>query len=247
MLDGQTQLTAMFGAPERKAPQPPAPVVTPPGSRSKRKWAPANAIPPLALPPLKSPKKAVPPGWMRYGLAPALRRCDECGDDVVGVNRADICRGKRGCQALVCDACYVQSRRGQLRAIAPRRVAIIWSPRRLVDGVQAALDLRRAARDPARHAVEQMNGHDVASMAHKLRFHIGTPPPRRPHDDARPRRLRRGGPRRRGVVVGPRLRAVPRPPRGAPRRVRGHAVSHSPGGVSELPSDPLLRHKLPTV
>ena len=37
-----------------------------------------------ALPPLKSPKKAVPPGWMRYGLAPALRRCDECGDDVVG-------------------------------------------------------------------------------------------------------------------------------------------------------------------
>ena len=120
MLDGQTQLTAMFGAPERKAPQPPAPVVTPPGSRSKRKWAPANAIPPLALPPLKSPKKAVPPGWMRYGLAPALRRCDECGDDVVGVNRADICRGKRGCQALVCDACYVQSRRGQLRAIAPR-------------------------------------------------------------------------------------------------------------------------------
>ena len=140
MLDGQTQLTAMFGAPERKAPQPPAPVVTPPGSRSKRKWAPANAIPPLALPPLKSPKKAVPPGWMRYGLAPALRRCDECGDDVVGafrrpnvlvtttrrwragVNRADICRGKRGCQALVCDACHVQSRRGQLRAIhtAPR-------------------------------------------------------------------------------------------------------------------------------
>ena len=106
MLDGQTQLTAMFGAPERKAP-PPAPVVTPPGSRSKRKWAPANAIPPLALPPLKSPKKAVPPGWMRYGLAPALRRCDKCGDDVVGANRADICRGKRGCQALVCDACYV--------------------------------------------------------------------------------------------------------------------------------------------
>ena len=51
---------------------------------------------------------------------PALRRCDECGDDVVGVNRADICRGKRGCQALVCDACHVQSRRGQLRAIAPR-------------------------------------------------------------------------------------------------------------------------------
>ena len=87
MLDGQTQLTAMFGAPERKAPQPPAPVVTPPGSRSKRKWAPANAIPPLALPPLKSPKKAVPPGWMRYGLAPALRRCDECGDDVVGAFR----------------------------------------------------------------------------------------------------------------------------------------------------------------
>ena len=85
MLDGQTQLTAMFGAPERKAPQPPAPVVTPPGSRSKRKWAPANAIPPLSLPPLaKTPKKAVPPGWMRYGLAPALRRCDECGDDVVG-------------------------------------------------------------------------------------------------------------------------------------------------------------------
>ena len=74
MLDGQTQLTAMFGAPERKAPQPPAPVVTPPGSRSKRKWAPANAIPPLSLPPLaKTPKKAVPPGWMRYGLAPALR------------------------------------------------------------------------------------------------------------------------------------------------------------------------------
>ena len=88
MLDGQTQLTAMFGAPERKAPQPPAPVVTPPGSRSKRKWAPANAIPPLSLPPLaKSPKKAVPPGWMRYGLAPALRRCDECGDDVVGAFR----------------------------------------------------------------------------------------------------------------------------------------------------------------
>ena len=73
MLDGQTQLTAMFGPPERKISQPPAPVVTPPGSRSKRKWAPANAIPPLALPPLKSPKKAVPPGWMRYGLAPALR------------------------------------------------------------------------------------------------------------------------------------------------------------------------------
>ena len=76
MLDGQTQLTAMFGPPERlsKDPRPaPAPVVTPPGSRSKRKWAPANAIPPLALPPLKSPKKAVPPGWMRYGLAPALR------------------------------------------------------------------------------------------------------------------------------------------------------------------------------
>ena len=74
MLDGQTQLTAMFGAPERKAPQPAAPVVTPPGSRSKRKWAPANAIPPLSLPPLaKTPKKAVPPGWMRYGLAPALR------------------------------------------------------------------------------------------------------------------------------------------------------------------------------
>ena len=124
MLDGQTQLTAMFGAPERlsKDPRPaPAPVVTPPGSRSKRKWAPANAIPPLSLPPLaKTPKKAVPPGWMRYGLAPALRRCDECGDDVVGVNRADICRGKRGCQALVCDACHVQSRRGQLRAIAPR-------------------------------------------------------------------------------------------------------------------------------
>ena len=124
MLDGQTQLTAMFGAPERlsKDPRPaPAPVVTPPGSRSKRKWAPANAVPPLSLPPLaKTPKKAVPPGWMRYGLAPALRRCDECGDDVVGVNRADICRGKRGCQALVCDACYVQSRRGQLRAIAPR-------------------------------------------------------------------------------------------------------------------------------
>ena len=158
MLDGPTQLTAMFGAPERKAPQPPAPVVTPPGSRSKRKWAPANAIPPLALPPLKSPKKAVPPGWMRYGLAPALRRCDECGDDVVGVNRADICRGKRGCQALVCDACHVQSRRGQLRAIALRRVAIISSRRRLVDGVQAPLDLRRAARDPARHAVEQMTG-----------------------------------------------------------------------------------------
>ena len=88
MLDGQTQLTAMFGAPERKAPQPPAPVVTPPGSRSKRKWAPANAIPPLSLPPLaKTPKKAVPPGWMRYGLAPALRRCDECGDDVVGAFR----------------------------------------------------------------------------------------------------------------------------------------------------------------
>ena len=88
MLDGQTQLTAMFGAPERKAPQPPAPVVTPPGSRSKRKWAPANAIPPISLPPLaKSPKKAVPPGWMRYGLAPALRRCDECGDDVVGAFR----------------------------------------------------------------------------------------------------------------------------------------------------------------
>ena len=88
MLDGQTQLTAMFGAPERlsKDPRPaPAPVVTPPGSRSKRKWAPANAIPPLSLPPLaKTPKKAVPPGWMRYGLAPALRRCDECGDDVVG-------------------------------------------------------------------------------------------------------------------------------------------------------------------
>ena len=74
MLDGQTQLTAMFGPPERKVPQPPAPVVTPPGSRSKRKWAPANAIPPLSLPPLaKTPKKAVPPGWMRYGLAPALR------------------------------------------------------------------------------------------------------------------------------------------------------------------------------
>ena len=77
MLDGQTQLTAMFGAPERlsKDPRPaPAPVVTPPGSRSKRKWAPANAIPPLLLPPLaKTPKKAVPPGWMRYGLAPALR------------------------------------------------------------------------------------------------------------------------------------------------------------------------------
>ena len=77
MLDGQTQLTAMFGAPERlsKDPRPaPAPVVTPPGSRSKRKWAPANAIPPLSLPPLaKTPKKAVPPGWMRYGLAPALR------------------------------------------------------------------------------------------------------------------------------------------------------------------------------
>ena len=88
LLDGQTQLTAMFGAPERlsKDPRPaPAPVVTPPGSRSKRKWAPANAIPPLSLPPLaKTPKKAVPPGWMRYGLAPALRRCDECGDDVVG-------------------------------------------------------------------------------------------------------------------------------------------------------------------
>ena len=172
MLDGQTQLTAMFGAPERlsKDPRPaPAPVVTPPGSRSKRKWAPANAIPPLSLPPLaKTPKKAVPPGWMRYGLAPALRRCDECGDDVVGVNRADICRGKRGCQALVCDACHVQSRRGQLRAIALRRVAIISSRRRLVDGVQAALDLRRAARDPARHAVEQMNGHDAASMAYKL-------------------------------------------------------------------------------
>ena len=77
MLDGQTQLTAMFGAPERlsKDPRPaPAPVVTPPGSRSKRKWAPANAIPPLSLPPLaKTPKKAVPPGWMRYGLAPAVR------------------------------------------------------------------------------------------------------------------------------------------------------------------------------
>ena len=91
MLDGQTQLTAMFGAPERlsKDPRPaPAPVVTPPGSRSKRKWAPANAIPPLLLPPLaKTPKKAVPPGWMRYGLAPALRRCDECGDDVVGAFR----------------------------------------------------------------------------------------------------------------------------------------------------------------
>ena len=91
MLDGQTQLTAMFGAPERlsKDPRPaPAPVVTPPGSRSKRKWAPANAIPPLSLPPLaKTPKKAVPPGWMRYGLAPALRRCDECGDDVVGAFR----------------------------------------------------------------------------------------------------------------------------------------------------------------
>ena len=142
MLDGQTQLTAMFGAPERKVPQPPAPVVTPPGSRSKRKWAPANAIPPLALPPLKSPKKAVPPGWMRYGLAPALRRCDECGDDVVGVNRADICRGKRGCQALVCDACHVQSRRGQLRAIALRRVAIISSRRRRVDGVQASIPRR---------------------------------------------------------------------------------------------------------
>ena len=77
MIDGQTQLNAMFGAPQRlsKDPRPaPAPVVTPPGSRSKRKWAPANAIPPLALPPLaKTPKKAVPPGWMRYGLAPALR------------------------------------------------------------------------------------------------------------------------------------------------------------------------------
>ena len=124
MLDGQTQLTAMFGAPERLSKElrpAPAPVVTPPGSRSKRKWAPANAIPPLSLPPLaKTPKKAVPPGWMRYGPAPALRRCDECGDDVVGVNRADICRGKRGCQALVCDACYLQSRQGQLRAIAPR-------------------------------------------------------------------------------------------------------------------------------
>ena len=91
MIDGQTQLNAMFGAPERlsKDPRPaPAPVVTPPGSRSKRKWAPANAIPPISLPPLaKSPKKAVPPGWMRYGLAPALRRCDECGDDVVGAFR----------------------------------------------------------------------------------------------------------------------------------------------------------------
>ena len=77
MLDGQTQLTAMFGRPSArlsKDPPAPAPVVTPPGSRSKRKWAPANAIPPLALPPLaKTPKKAVPPGWMRYGLAPALR------------------------------------------------------------------------------------------------------------------------------------------------------------------------------
>ena len=77
MIDGQTQLNAMFGAPQRlsKDPRPaPAPVVTPPGSRSKRKWAPANAIPPLSLPPLaKTPKKAVPPGWMRYGLAPALR------------------------------------------------------------------------------------------------------------------------------------------------------------------------------
>ena len=149
MLDGQTQLTAMFGAPERlsKDPRPaPAPVVTPPGSRSKRKWAPANAVPPLSLPPLaKTPKKAVPPGWMRYGLAPALRRCDECGDDVVGVNRADICRGKRGCQALVCDACHVQSRRGQLRAIALRRVAIISSRRRRADGVQASIPRRRLA------------------------------------------------------------------------------------------------------
>ena len=36
------------------------------------------------------------------------------------MNRADICRGKRGCQALVCDACHVQSRRGQLRDIAQR-------------------------------------------------------------------------------------------------------------------------------
>ena len=125
MLDGQTQLTAMFGAPERKAPQPPAPVVTPPGSRSKRKWAPANAIPPLSLPPLaKTPKKAVPPGWMRYGLAPALRRCDECGDDVVGAFRR-----------LEVDSCIARVRSASHRhAIAARRHD---TGLRRVDGVQA--------------------------------------------------------------------------------------------------------------
>jgi hypothetical protein len=114
MLDGQTQLTAMFGAPERRKDRPLVPAVTPPGAQPKRKL-PLNDIPQLTLPPLA--KKAVPPGWMRYGLAPALRRCDECGDDVHTASLSDRCRGKRGCAALVCDKCHVQSRRGQLRAI----------------------------------------------------------------------------------------------------------------------------------
>mmetsp|Transcript_2985 Transcript_2985/g.8731 ORF Transcript_2985/g.8731 Transcript_2985/m.8731 type:complete len:164 (+) Transcript_2985:226-717(+) len=116
MLDADFLLASQFGAPvQRKVPPAPVPVVTPP-STGKRKTC-DTELPYLDLGPAEpaAGKKRLPVGW----FSGYTRRCGECGDDLEP-RPGHRCLGKTGCDVLVCDACHAQSRRGQLRALAPR-------------------------------------------------------------------------------------------------------------------------------
>jgi len=123
MLDASTILAAQFGpaSPRKKAP-PLTHVVTPDASGSKRKCD--FPLPALSLPPPARAAKRLPVGWSLGSPAP---RCAECGDDVDAATPR--CLGKTGCPAIVCDACHAQSRRGQLRALAPRLRDAFATPR----------------------------------------------------------------------------------------------------------------------
>ena len=75
----------------------------------------------------KKKTKKVPPGWM-VPAPPPPKRCGECGDDVLDC-ATTRCQGSSNCDRLVCDKCHAQSRRGQLRKLAPALRDQCASPR----------------------------------------------------------------------------------------------------------------------
>ena len=72
----------------------------------------------------KRPKLAVPP-------PPPPPRCGECGDDIDAMTDLAMtrCRGSVGCANFICDGCHEQSRKGQLRKLAPALRDSCASPR----------------------------------------------------------------------------------------------------------------------